>query len=460
MYNHPMPRRLLSLLLTLMMLGCASHPVPAPTTSLVPTGIRTSTSAPILLTATLDNAMSIEAQSLLTASEIRFDSWSPGSVWFAYWSDDDHIKVGEYEEGPAPAAALRFFNTVTGQTCTHNNIVSVESGQRLRWQSDVSAIILLHDQEPTRITPCGSAIPTTYTELPLSQSVSPHGRYAANTDVVVPNIGCPYYAAVTTLSDTMTDEILITYEWKAYCTEGEVGSGGEWITENKFLINDIKDGSPVILQANGQVIPVITEVFGLTSDTEAEVQGEIKEIFHVAWGAQIQSGEYHILLFSKIEDNRFWAVKLFHSETGQVEDLNIYAHSWGAQFSPDGRSFIIWGAFEEAEVFGGSYDWLRLVDPPGSEFQWMEADFYERAWSPNGEFMAVATYTKDASGQAATDDFILRILRLSDQQVIATWHTNELKPYPAGWSPDGKWLVVVGHETERDRGVALYLFAH
>jgi hypothetical protein len=424
--RHALFRRAIPLL-ALLVLGCAHRPTPAltpPTPTapplLAPAATSISTSTPIPA-----------AQPQIVAANLRFDGWSPGSIWIAYWASPR-------EHAPQ---ALNFFNVTTGQRCPHPEIQLSGPGF---WESDYS-FLTIHTLGTSRITPCGTAtdaIPPSDIST-FNPAVSPNGQYRVDTD-------CGPGSSGVLMTLEATGEVIASYP----CAGGVPGSlGGQWITDDTFLINEIEDRFPTILQSDGTAINIATDLFHLPPASAVMVNKVTTQIYYYAQAFRIAgTDEYHLLFYSWLDGSDYWTVLLYHSETGATEALPIYSLYTNAIPSPDDRSFILSGVLDTTSNRTASQDWFRFFDPPGSPMKYLPGVTYDRDWSPDSNFMALAIADESALYQ---HDFA--ILDLATVRVTALWHTGDYLARPAAWSPDGRYVVALG--TAPDRYDALYLFA-
>jgi hypothetical protein len=424
-------------LLTILLLGCTSRPTPIPTPIPPPTRTAPPTAAPIPLNAAFTATPSppTEARPMLIATSIRFAGWSPGSIWFAYWSS---IAADVPE-------TLTFFNVATGQKCPHPDIRASVNTDFSLWESDFSFVVS-HNSGTSRVTPCGSASDTIATApqyVGSASAVSPNGLYRVDTS-------CGPRSAGVIMTAEDTGEVIASYP----CGGGVPGTlGGQWITVDNFLINEFEDRFPVILQADGNAINVVTDLFQLPPKTEMMVNKVTTQIYFYAQGVPVtDTDEYHILFYSWLEGSDYWTVLLYHSVTGITEVVPVYSLYNNSTISPDGRSFVIGGVSNANASRETSQEWFRYFDPLASDMTPINAPYYNRSWSPDGDFMAIASTL-----ETPPDTHSFSIIHLSHAQHIATWHTGEYLAQPIAWSPDGRWVVALGFA--QDRSDALYLFA-
>ncbi|MGH2544060.1 MAG: hypothetical protein ACRDIB_14770, partial [Ardenticatenaceae bacterium] len=144
--------------------------------------------------------------------------------------------------------------------------------------------------------------------------------------------------------------------------------------------------------------------------------------------------QFHLALGGVGENLALPPIRLYHSETGEVETLP-FSGGW-PQFTPDGAALLLQRE-ETVEVapedFRTRYQtWLRPLDPPGSEAR----PFYDglldiAAWSPDGSLLAAWS----------PDGRSLLLLDGRSGALVQPWRSEQERG-PLHWSPDGSALLV------------------
>jgi hypothetical protein len=219
-------------------------------------------------------------------------------------------------------------------------------------------------------------------------------------------------------------------EWRIDERLGDLGLGGAWLTEELFLIYETLDQGPVLVKAGQGVSPIALELFGLT-----HIPGMLgPEGFNLSARGSVVTGTqtYHLVLAGVGIESNFPPLRLYHSETGQVEQLPFKYTGWPV-FSPDGRWLVL-----DARPIKDGYEsfelWLRPVDPVGSEAHRLTSGDSSRwAWSPDWAW---------AAGEAAGD---IVIFSIPDGYLLGTWAGDTYHLVPLSWSAKGESLAVQGY---------------
>jgi hypothetical protein len=136
---------------------------------------------------------------------LRFDSWSPGGEWVAYW-------IGERSEGFP--AYLAFVAPGSGKLCPHEVVVAQNLwSDSITWQEDGSAIVITSlGEEPLRGTPCQQfSLAEKRTVPETTGEISPDGRY--RTETIVVEWEGQLAHSLTTITDTTTNQTVVTVRW-------------------------------------------------------------------------------------------------------------------------------------------------------------------------------------------------------------------------------------------------------
>lgn len=361
-------------------------------------------------------------------ADLRIDKWSTNGHWLAYWlSEQEDLTSPSF---PAPLGKLHFLNSQTGEICEHPSLVSSEYGSQIIWQPDDRAVVYSEDAY-WRGLPCEdfTSIPTSeiiFPEIP-DPSLSPNGSYQAwtevreNTELVI--------KATTRIVNVSTGETKNSVDWEINQGEGELELGGEWITEDLFLIYQTREQGPLLIQVGAEVIQIAPELFGVPGIVHADPN---RLVGLQAYASSVDStNAYHILLFGIGVEAYFPPVRLYHSETGEVEELS-YTHIWHRGFSLDGQ-WVLLDSRSDQDDYESYALWIRPVDPPGSELQLIEEGTYLSSWSPD--------QNKLAFGWVGS----FSVLTFPAGEEIASWETGEYTISNLVWSPQGDFLAAVGN---------------
>jgi len=394
------------------------------------TALADSTLATTTSSATAAELSEIQIEPLATASRISFLGWSPDGESIAYL---EHRPEDLAVMSPFPPGTLKFLNASTGQVCD-SNLVFLEgdydrAGQ-INWTSDGGLLVRSNDSL-MQGKPCSKFSPVTdqpiATAVAPDPSISPGGGYQAQT--VVDGSG-GILNLITTILDVRTGQVVNTVEWRIDERLGDLGLGGVWLTEELFLIYETLDQGPLLVTAGQGVSPVALELFGLTDIPSMLGPDE----FNLNARGTVVTGTqtYHLVLGGVGIESKFPPLRLYHSETGQVEELPFKYTGWPV-FSPDGRWLIldsrpIKDGYESSEL------WLRLVDPVGSEAHRLASGDSSRwVWSPDYALVA---------GEAAAD---IAIFSIPDGSLLGSRASDAYHLVPLSWSAKGESLAVQGY---------------
>ena len=361
-------------------------------------------------------------------ADIRIDSWSQDGAWLAYWlSTEEDLKESSW---PAPPGKLHFVSPQTGQNCEHPELVSSEYGQQIIWQPDERAI-LFSDGEYWVGLPCSEFRPIAGAQVIRRESqdasLSPDGRFQAATTIHDRSGGV---VRITTLiRNTSTGQLENSVEWEIDERLGDLGLGGEWVTQDLFILYETMNRGPLLIEAGGEAIKIAPELLGVPVIPPGDPRWD--EVSLVARASSVEeSGVYHILLSGIGIEANFPPVRLYHSETGEVETLP-FKYLWRRGFSQDGRWVLL-----DARPDVGGYEsyalWYRPVDPPGSEARLLAEGTPYDSWSPDG--------ARVAFGRPGN----LSVFTFPEGVQTGAWRTGDIAPYSLVWSPDGAWLAAAG----------------
>ncbi len=369
----------------------------------------------------------IPGESIVPIAEgatVRFDTWSPDSRWLAYWVfEAEHLTILPVDA----TSTLHLYDLDTGQTCAHPQILSQDYRDTLSWQSSehfivsTGSTVWLGAPCAETFTPVEGS--TDATPTPPDPGLSPGSDYLAATTVITTTGGILQLS--TTVTEAATGTVLHRIEWE---TEQGLGDytgwlGGEWITDRQFLIWETRRQGPLVVEVAGGVIEAAPALFGVPAEAGPGVS-----LRTVAAPAPRLEAPHLLLIGVGIEAN-FPPVRLYHPETGQVEALQ-YTHLWGHAFTPDGQ----WVLLDARPIRDGyeSYSlWTQPIDPPGGVARLIGEG--KAAWS--------ADWTRVAFGL----DHTLTAVTFPEGAGLGAWVASEqYSLFPYAWSPDGRWLAVVG----------------
>lgn len=378
-----------------------------------------------------------------TSGGPRLDTagWSPNGRWFAYWVAGMDVP---YQRDVWPSS-LHFLDAERGTTCQQSNVSSTMYGDDAFWEPDSRVAIRLGGGVQLG-EPCGplSPDPESTLALPLpSPGVIP--------DWAVPDVGhndAPgpedtkrspseeYF--VTTVAEGAEDRyttrlmrrsdgaVLTEATWQSNGGIGDMGTGGEWTADDQFLIFYSMDQGPILLQPDGTVLNVASDVFGLDLDavtTQYEKLGQLH--------STLALDRKHVLL-----ERPGNPVMLHHPETGASETLPTEGlmQPW---FSPNLSWLFVNGLLKDGKEDPGV--WMRPIDGTNAEFQRLPGDRRGRTAadyfpSPNGAYLAILGFSNT-----------VEIVSFPDLKSVGRWRWKDADQVFVKWSPTEKQLILDGY---------------
>lgn len=369
------------------------------------------------------------------APMIAFYNWSPDSLWLAFWTFTAEEAFGTYGVYPLGAGQLHFLNVHSGQICPYPDRAGY--GAWVVWQTDGSVIVVQHNSAK-RGFPCDETFTTSENPsppIPSDPSLSPGGRY--RVDSITHDQPDGTLNVVTRITNAKTGETQNAIEWKHPGGVGGFGLGGEWLSATQFLIPRTLDQGPLLIEVGKEIVYVAQDIFNVPSLLDSEVYWQASGV--VVTG----TNTYHLLLFGSGVEANFPSVRLYHSETGEVETLP-FQYVWGKGFSADGQ----WLLLEEQPIkdgFHGQEVWFRPVDPPGSPLQRLVGGFsLSLLWSSG--WTKVASTAWNSPRPSASQTNVVQIFSFPQATLIGTWENDDYVMVPLSWSPDDSFLAVRGYK--------------
>lgn len=403
-----------------------------------------STPAPTPLPTSMIKPPDTEVEPLVTADRLSFLGWSPDSEMLAYLEHTPE-DLAAVQTHPFPPGTLKFLNARTGQIC--DSMIIFPEGDynrfaQLSWLPNGWLLIKVNDQTLQGI-PCGAFTPVTNSTSPdevvSEPSLSPQVSHRAST--VIRDSANSVLNLVTTITNVATGQVENVIEWRLDERLGDLGLGGEWLTEDIFLIYETLDQGPLLVKVGEGVSQVVLELFnlpGVPSILDSE------GVSLRATGAVVAGTEaYHLLLSGVGLEANFPPVRLYHSETGEVEELAFRYLGW-PPFSPDGRWLVL-----DARPNQDSYEryelWTRPVDPPNGE-----------AHPLTDKISAPISWSPDWDTVAAESEGRIVIFSAPAGTHIGSWRGGDYNIFPQSWSPNGEFLAASGY-LRHSRGEGLLI---
>jgi hypothetical protein len=344
---------------------------------------------------------------------MRFDSWSSDGFWLTYWlaEDDEH------------PASLHFKNVKSGESCQAEDVQAVSTGSDLLlWQEDGSVVILPSGliQGAMQGVPCGVFVSAGGGILPESSTntyLSPDGRYQAET-VIVQQEEVGFHTDLQ-ITETATGQNLLSMRYLG--TRHFSFGGPSWLTNDLYVIGRTVEQDILYYSvAEDRVGQLYPDLLGLEAESTYSLFSQTDPA----------SGTFHLLLLSD------GPPLLYHSESGELEELpyssvSSFTSTGSYPFSPDGKWLLL------SQRPGGA-KMLRSVDPPGSvPIQIAAAQSRVGGLAPNGQKMVFLR------GPGS-----INIVRFPDGEFLSQWRASGYDIQAIWWSPDSKWLVAWGINTE------------
>ena len=361
-------------------------------------------------------------------ADIRIDSWALDGLWLGLWlwTPDDQAA------GIAPPGKLIFLNPHTDEICEYADFVFSEYYPQVFWQPDGRAAVY-HTDSYWIGFPCQDFVPIQAEEIEIpplpDETLSPEGTYRAETDIQDSLDG--WVKHTTTISNNTTGQEENRVDWEMDQRLGRGGLGGKWVTDDLFLTYETRDQGPLLIQVGGEIVQVAPDLFGVPA---TEILQDSDDWFNLrAFATSVDDDDlYHILLYGGSgSDALFPPVRLFHSDTGEVETLP-YTHLWHPGFTPDGR-WVLLDSHPDIGGYESNALMIRPVDPPGSQMRLFAEGTSWSAWSP--------TQSEIAFGW--TGNFT--VFRFPNGESVNTWTTGKYSNYQLIWSPTGDFLATSGN---------------
>lgn len=355
---------------------------------------------------------------LVTGSRLRFDSWSPDSLWFAYW----------VAKGDDVLAHPAFVDVQSGKICQHEevSVVGIESGN-VKWLEYGKVNITDYSEKKT----FRGALCDPFSEIefvpPANKMnfLSPDGHYRADT--IISGYNQELTHNITTITDVSKNQVIVSIRWDSGPhTWAESG----WLTNALYLIglDVIKQKVIYASVLDGKVGDVVTDIMKLRTQ-------DVGDIFHVGRYADTVEGEFHLLLEKANESPS--PLLLYHSETGLVEKLPFYK-SWiidGSTFSLDGKWLFL--SYPSSKQNDETSDfWIRSVDPPDSLSSKL-AD--EMNFSGLSNVLHKIVFIDK--------NYVLYVLNFPNGEIVSQWGASGYQIDRVWWSADGTRLAMQGFPT-------------
>jgi len=361
-------------------------------------------------------------QPVAEGAAVRFESWAPASDWLAYWLSTEEDTAGNFY--PFPPGTLNFLNIHSGQLCSEPQFIARDYNDRVVWKPD-GQVIVLSGGSARQGTPCKIDF-IIEPDVPVVSKIddpalSPKGNYRAQT--TIRGITNKILNISTSIFSTTNNQVINTVNWSIFEGEGDLGLGGEWVTDTQFLIYGTRDQGPLLIKAGKNVVQVAPELF-----KEPFVPNSDTSLYALA-SVLPGTDTYHIALFGVGIEAEFPSIMLYHSETGAVETVP-FNHLWSPAFSLDGR-WLLLDQRPDRNGYESYVLYIRSIDPVNSEIRYIG----------EGEALWTADWMKVAFGL----DRSISVLTFPDAVQLGSWNNHQYNLYPRAWSPDGHFIAVEGY---------------
>jgi hypothetical protein len=402
----------------------ATHtPTPLPTATGTPLPTPTATATPVI------------PHLYVRGAHISVGDWSPDSQWLPYWlsTDDDLAGLDAYTN---PGATLHLLHSGSKESCALTQFQRAPGGQMsLDWTDDSSLIVRDGENEVQwQGQPCQPDSFVQLAEPPPppaepyeSRRVSPDGRFRVTLELEAEETD-HWRTLLTTIRDEAGAEVTAV-TWRTQASFQEGNPGGNWLSPTQFLIRHAEDG-PLLLDTNrpGQVSNVQLDLFGLARPAPdrgvAAIPGPTPDSF------------YLLLLSNRSLTAQ---IQLFHASSGLVETLPYYRFAW-PPFSPDGQWLLLYES--DANDL-----WTRRVTDVDGEWRLLGKEVSNNLrWNEDGTGVALSQF-RQVTWQA-----------FPEGEIVGQWSTDPYESLASGWSPDGRFLVVMGLPESSWYRQALFLF--
>lgn len=371
----------------------------------------------------------------VTGAHISTAGWSPDSQWLAYWLSTEEDMRG-LDGHTAPGGTLHLLNSSSGQSCALPQFHTTAGNQMsLSWETDNS--LLVRDGEAGEHWQGQPCQPDSFVQLAAPPSpadnsnetvgLSPDGRFRITLELLEEE--ADHWRTMLTVLEEVDGPEITAVTWRTQAIFAEDNPGGEWLSATHFFIR-LAEAGPLLLDANqpNAVIDIRSEIFGLEqSESERGVIG--------------LPGPTPDSFYLRLSRDR-WGnapTQLYHSESGLIENLP-YHRSASPAVSPDGQWMIMYA--DEGNDF-----WMRRLADVEGEWRLLGEEVSNNLhWNTDGAEIALSQFW-----QVTWQTF-------PEGELIGQWPTEPFKSLASGWSPDGRFLVVMGLPEIGWYRQALFLF--
>jgi hypothetical protein len=386
-----------------------------------------------VLAALAPGAAGTPVEPFAAAAYIRFEGWSPDSRWLAYWlsSQED---VDHQLPGAMPGGTLHFADVATGQTCAAPQFHSeTDQAACVDWVVDGRVVVVMGGQA-FQGAPCQSkpfAALADYApagEAPPGPALSPDGRQRAATALVSSANGVLTFQTI--LTDTVEMRPVQSVRWQIDERLGDYGLGGQWVSRTQFLIYETLDKGPLLVDVQRGTIPVLTDLFGMNAIPS--ILGEEAYSLHATAAPSVEPDMFHLAISGVGSEGNFPPVRLYHAESELVETLP-YQKVWG--FSAKYKWLFLYEGVDQAGHEIGYNLWARRLEDTGGAWRLLAPAFDYLLWQTDESEMAFTQNETSVVWQT-----------FPAGEPLGRWHTDRYWVLPLAFSPDGRYLALVGNQ--------------
>ena len=305
---------------------------PIPTATPLPTATPTIEPTVSLPTATLEPtttatptpestapASAIALEPDIVAAHIVFDSWSPRERFAAFWVSSEQ-DVAAQLPGTSPGGTLAFWDIRREATCLVDQIQTEAAFTAiLHWQQDGTVVVVQGDKS-YRGEPCRAFAEINDFSLPQPETadpkLSPNGRYRAETVLLNRRDGLLSFE--TTLLEGERPLHVVAWQIDERLGDYDGWLGGEWVSPTQFVLYETFYQGSLLMDAENGVIPILTDLLGFEEVPNLRDDGYSL----AAWPlSSSKTYGYHLLREGIGDERNFPLARLYHAETGAVEEL-------------------------------------------------------------------------------------------------------------------------------------------
>lgn len=404
-------------------------PPPSSTPTTTPSQTPTQTLSPTSTSIPPTPVPAASLEPIAKGADIRIDSWAPDGLWLGLWLWTPNDQAA----GLAPPGKFIFLNPHTDEICEYADFVFSEYKPQIFWQPNGRAVVY-HTDSYWIGFPCQDFVPIQAEDIeipaPPDETQSPEGTFRAETNIQDSEGGWLKLTTTITNNTTGQEENRVNWEIDDRLGSSDEYLGGKWVTDDLFLIYETRDKGPLLIQAGGEIVQVAPDLFGVPA---TEIPQDSWDWVNLrAFATSVDNDDlYHLLLHGVGSEARFPPVRLFHSDTGEVETLP-YTHLWHPGFTPDGR-WVLLDSHPDIGGYESNALMIRPVDPPGSQMRLVAEGTSWASWSP--------TQSEIAFGYAGK----FTVFRFPNGESVNTWTTGKYSNYRLIWSPTGDFLATSGN---------------